>query len=66
MLQKKGYWENLIFQYFINGPHSDDNGEWYFGVSEDEWYVWVPDIDPWVFSLYIDIHLKTMRRLTKR
>ena len=29
----------------------DDNGEWFFGVSEYEWYVLVTDIDQWVFGL---------------
>ena len=32
----------------------DDNNEWYFGGAEDEWSVWVTDIDRWVFGLAID------------
>ena len=32
----------------------DDNDGWYFGGAEDEWSVWVPDIDRWVFGLDID------------
>ena len=31
-----------------------DNVEWYFGCTEDEWYVWVPDIDWWGLGLSID------------
>ena len=32
----------------------DDNYECSFGGSEDEWYVWVTNIDWWVFGLAID------------
>ena len=32
----------------------NDNDEWYFGGSEDGWYVWVPDIYRWGFGLAID------------
>ena len=33
----------------------DDKNEWYFGGAEDEWLVWVPDIDRWIFGLAMSI-----------
>ena len=30
------------------------NNEWSFGGADEEWYVWVTDIELWCFGLTID------------
>ena len=47
------------FKYFWSVGYGsmgcDDNYKWYFGGSEDEWYIWVPDIYWWGLGLAVDI-----------